>query len=475
MYSVTSEDDQINVIDEILAKDVNNLKYDNFGYDIKNISSLTLDEIYNKPAPVLRKIIDCLTQNNQSSENNEMCQKRKLRKCLAIDLLISAKNLRYISPLSLAPMLLLYNATGSKTAVEIFSHTLPSGGYTFLQNWLLELKPDISISGKSESDLIYAFDNNQRLQKVWLSRNANKQTLEVMTNIIKLELTGYNNQKLSNLHPNLWRKFSHLDFSDNIFFPTKDEVNNSLRKAFESVLGFTEKDDIVQIKIAEEEVKSKCIQCKQCKKIYNKKKIKCDDCKINIRHGTLGKDPVFTRVAPLKREKGLKFNVVSEEVDDTGVKKLGCEYIGVSRSSTSSDHPLFSEKSTSVDKTSCPKICLLEPVFVNPASKSPLKVVLDKIASDAGINSGYRRFVYIVCDGSPMTLVWQLILEDPQNYSWVIPITGLGHEEMNMVKSFTEMFYDFILKSFFETQGYTTQKHWPLLKGVQTTTLLLII
>lgn len=27
-----------------------------------------------------------------------------------------------------------------------------------------------------------------------------------------------------------------------------------------------------------------------------------------------------------------------------------------------------------------------------------------------------------------------------------------------MVKSFTEMFYDFILKSFFLTQGYTTSK-----------------
>lgn len=45
-----------------------------------------------------------------------------------------------------------------------------------------------------------------------------------------------------------------------------------------------------------------------------------------------------------------------------------------------------------------------------------------------------------------------------QKYSWVIPITGLGHVEMNMVKSFTEMFHDFDLKSFFETQGYTTPK-----------------
>lgn len=118
----------INVIEEILSKDVNNLKYDSFGYDIKNISFLTLDDIYNKQTPVHRKRIDCLTQNNQNSEKNEMCQKRKLRKCLTIDLLISAKTLRYISPLSLAPMLLLYNARGSKTAVEIFSHSLPSGG-----------------------------------------------------------------------------------------------------------------------------------------------------------------------------------------------------------------------------------------------------------------------------------------------------------------------------------------------------------
>lgn len=56
----------------------------------------------NKQATVFRKIIDCLT-HNLNSEKNEKCQKRKLRKCLAIDLFISA-TLRYISPLSLAPM-----------------------------------------------------------------------------------------------------------------------------------------------------------------------------------------------------------------------------------------------------------------------------------------------------------------------------------------------------------------------------------
>lgn len=66
-----------------------------------------------------------------------------------------------------------------------------------------------------------------------------------MKNIIKLELMGYNNQKFFNLYFNLWRKFLNLDFLDNIFFFIKDEVNNFLRKVFELVLGFIEKDDIV--------------------------------------------------------------------------------------------------------------------------------------------------------------------------------------------------------------------------------------
>lgn len=90
LYSVTSEGNKCYRSNSF--KRCQQLKCDNFGYDIKNVSSLSLDEIYNKQAPVLRKIIDCLTQNNQSSEKNEMSQKRKLRKCLAIDLLISAKN-----------------------------------------------------------------------------------------------------------------------------------------------------------------------------------------------------------------------------------------------------------------------------------------------------------------------------------------------------------------------------------------------
>jgi hypothetical protein len=43
-----------------------------------------------------------------------------------------------------------------------------------------------------------------------------------------------------------------------------------------------------------------------------------------------------------------------------------------------------------------------------------------------------------------MTLLWQLIDEEPERYGWVIPLTALGHEEMNMVKSFVELIWDLI-------------------------------
>ncbi|VDI31507.1 Hypothetical predicted protein [Mytilus galloprovincialis] len=135
------------------------------------------------------------------------------------------KHLRYITPMSLAPLILLYNSTGRKTAVDIFSHTLPSGGYTFLQNWLLSLKPNPCVPMNEISDLVYAFDNNQRLQKVWLSRNANKQTLEVMTNIIKLELNGFNCQKNEVLDPRHWRKFEHLGPFEEVQPTEKDSLN----------------------------------------------------------------------------------------------------------------------------------------------------------------------------------------------------------------------------------------------------------
>lgn len=83
-------------------------------------------------------------------------------------------------------------------------------------------------------------------------------------------------------------------------------------------------------------------------------------------------------------------------------------------------------KSTSKLNSVTPNITLLDHVFVNSAAKSSLRVVLDKIAVDAGINTGSRISLTI---GQ-----WRRF----DNWSWknlriiygLCAITGLGHEEM---------------------------------------------
>ncbi|XP_062590724.1 uncharacterized protein LOC134252300 [Saccostrea cucullata] len=166
LYNIHNQQDQINFVKEIFCEKSNSLKSNQFDCDVSMLSNISLDEMYEKQAPVVRTLFDCLTQRSQEDESFENRQKRKFRKCLALELLISANNLRYVSPLSFAPLVLLYNSTGSKTAVELFCHTLPSGSYPFLQNWLAKLEPHKNDSDNSVSDLMYAFDNNQRLQKV---------------------------------------------------------------------------------------------------------------------------------------------------------------------------------------------------------------------------------------------------------------------------------------------------------------------
>lgn len=172
-----------------------------------------------------------------------------------------------------------------------------------MQSWLSRLEPRTNNhDNKCASDLVYAFDNNQRLQKVWLSRNSNKQTQEVMTNVIKLELKVYYFQKSTQFHPQTWRNYEKIKSFDEHFFSTKKENIESLRKGFETVLCFDETDQI-QHKISANELKAQPIYCKQCNKVFDKKKIKCDE---NQRHGTSLFEPISTRIVPQKNEKQVK-------------------------------------------------------------------------------------------------------------------------------------------------------------------------
>lgn len=159
-----------------------------------------------------------------------MCKNCKFHKCIYIILLITAKNLRYISHPSFAPMILPYSTTpmAVKTAVKMFLKTFLSYDCTF-----------------------------QRLQKFGQYKYCNnKQTLKVMTNIITLEIQ----------HSEICILISGESFQTEIFHimflwpPKGDKILLEIK--IKSVLGIKVKVSILQIKIPEKEVKSKSIRCK---------------------------------------------------------------------------------------------------------------------------------------------------------------------------------------------------------------------
>ena len=52
-----------------------------------------------------------------------------------------------------------------------------------------------------------------------------------------------------------------------------------------------------------------------------------------------------------------------------------------------------------------------------------------------------REWSYVGCDGPPYCLASRLIEEDKTVYDWVVMLPGLGHLNMNQMKSFFKVCY----------------------------------
>ena len=80
-------------------------------------------------------------------------------------------------------------------------------------------------------------------------------------------------------------------------------------------------------------------------------------------------------------------------------------------------------------------ITMGEPVLVNPNSFDNIKTILDNIKSRAITVNG-RKWVFVGADGPPYCLMRRLIAEDPDKYNWLSIVSGLGHLNLNQVKTF---------------------------------------
>jgi hypothetical protein len=81
-----------------------------------------------------------------------------------------------------------------------------------------------------------------------------------------------------------------------------------------------------------------------------------------------------------------------------------------------------------------------DPIPVNPNSLKNVEKILKHIENIAGITSGKRKWLPVVCDGVPYNLTLKL----RKSFPWLIILPGPLHEEMNMLKAFVKLnWYDF--------------------------------
>lgn len=108
-------------------------------------------------------------------------------------------------------------------------------------------------------------------------------------------------KKFPNFHQQTWRNFEQIKDFDEICFSTKKNNIESLKKGFETVLFWLDRSNSTHN--IRKWIQAKTIHCKQCNKVFDKKKIKCDECKTNLRHDTWHTKPISTRIVPQKTKK----------------------------------------------------------------------------------------------------------------------------------------------------------------------------
>lgn len=86
------------------------------------------------------------------------------------------------------------------------------------------------------------------------------------------------------------------------------------------------------------------------------------------------------RLKEKKKQETVKFINYTENFADDGSATLESKTDSIQSNSASLEHPLYTTKSAPLTTDVSTKFSLIDPVFVNPASKSSLRVVLDKIA-----------------------------------------------------------------------------------------------
>ena len=89
-----------------------------------------------------------------------------------------------------------------------------------------------------------------------------------------------------------------------------------------------------------------------------------------------------------------------------------------------------------------------EPILVNPNSFKNLETILDQLHENI-IENSEREWLFVGADGPPYCLMRRVLKQNPGQYDWVSLVSGGGHLNMNLLKTYFKVLEKIILEPFF--------------------------
>ena len=414
--------------------------------------------------------------------------------------------------------LVTFSNTKSKQACNILGTVIPASKYSTISSFLGELEGGKEAKCP-DGDVVFMFDNEQVIGKTWNVTANNKVKMSIITNIAAVNLgnTQYLQGK-EDLHPKNWlssenkedlvsslclQNLSEVEngdvrhYIDNTTRTHYAELYHQLDNAIQQVqteIQIDENvgmvgcgDDFIDKRIQDLESAKIFKKCPNCGHQMEKRKRKCIQCHVNISSFPTSEE---TQVNSENKQQNIHAFHMHKPRNRNSEKKVTQQYSHVK--SFHSGQPY--------------EVILLDPVFVNPNSIESMILVLRHIGKKGNIekyihhqnarSSSFshskncvRYWTFVCCDGLPHALVRRLVEEyfvcsvcqkgclgmkeaqhhgknvHPEGettfhreFDWVFLLTGDGHYEMNLMKSFMELNWNVMMKMFADVMGWKSEK-----------------
>ena len=333
--------------------------------------------------------------------------------CIVLESIYHLRNRNHVFPHHFLCNLMQSSISGSKTVAAVNGKFSPSASYTSYHNWI----PEVSTKtfAQIECDIDFFFDNlGKYLERSYRisTFKANSPTTITSTLFINLPPNHSFLQGEEKLKPVKWR-FGKSELELQVIM--EKEINRNLEKfaeyrikyLHELILIYNEHKQSMDSKI-ETFTSEGDRRCQDCNKLFVDLKRKCDSCGGAV-------------VKQLKQNSNSSFSFHHTEFDDL-FSRMGNAFSINDSSSSSSSNPKA-------------EVHMGKPIMVNPNSYVNIQVCLDTIKENLKIGER-RKWVFLGCDGPPFCLMSRLIDCDPLKYDWAAPISGLGHLNMNQIKTF---------------------------------------